>query len=76
MMQPSPPATAPVEPKVRWASIAAFAVGLVVALLNAVQDNPGVMEPLPKWAQGLILALAPALVTFLAGYTAPHMSRR
>lgn len=65
----------PVESKVKWASAAAFAAGAGVAVLNAVQDSPGVLEPLPKWAQALILALAPTLVTFLSGYSAPHTQR-
>jgi hypothetical protein len=67
--------TAPVESKVKWASVLAFAAGVVVAILNAVQDTPGLLDPLPKWAQGLILAIAPALVAFLGGYTAPHTRR-
>ena len=64
-----------VESKVKWSAVAAFAAGLVVALLNAVQDNPGVLEPLPGWAQFLVITLAPGLVTFLAGYAAPHTRR-
>lgn len=64
-----------VEHKVKWSTLATFAAGLAVAILNALQDNPGALDPLPKWAQGLILALAPALVAFLAGYRAPHTTR-
>ena len=66
---------APVESKVKWASVLAFAAGIVVAILNAVQDSPGMLGSLPAWAQALILAIAPALVTFLGGYAAPHTSR-
>lgn len=69
------PTPAPVESKVKWASIAAFVAGVVVAVLNTVQDNPGLLSALPKWAQALIIAIAPALVTFLAGYAGPHTSR-
>lgn len=72
MTQPTP---APVESKVKWASVAAFVAGVLVAVLNTVQDNPGLIAALPKWAQALIIAIAPALVTFLSGYAAPHTSR-
>lgn len=72
MSQPTPQ---PVESKVKWATAATFVAGVLVAVLNVVQDNPGLLEPLPKWAQALVIALAPALVTFLAGYAAPHTRR-
>lgn len=65
----------PVESKVKWSTTAALVAGLVVAMLTAVQDNPGVLGPLPKWAQVLVLAFGPALVTFLSGYAAPHTTR-
>lgn len=65
-----------VESKVKWSAAAMFVVGAIVAALNAVQDNPSLLSPLPDWAQTLIIAIAPALVTFLAGYAAPHTVRR
>lgn len=68
--------SAPVEPKVKWASVAAFLAGVLVAVLNTVQDNPGLIDGLPKWAQAIVIAIAPALVTFLAGYAAPHAARQ
>ncbi len=64
-----------VEKKVKASTVAAFIVGALIAALNAVQDNPDVLGPLPTWAQTLIIALAPPLVVFLGGYAAPHTHR-
>ncbi len=64
-----------IESKVKASAVAAFVVGAVLAALNAVRDNPDLLGPLPTWAQTLIIALAPALITFLGGYAAPHTRR-
>lgn len=64
-----------VESKVKWSAVAAFVAGVVVAILNAVQDNPDLLGSMPTWAQTVIIALAPALLAFLGGYAAPHTAR-
>ena len=64
-----------VETKVKAATWMSFAAGLALAILTAVQDNPGVMAPLPKWLQVVLLALVPAVATFLAGWSAQHTAR-
>lgn len=64
-----------VESKVKASAVAAFVIGALIAALNAAQDNPDLLGSLPTWAQTLIIAVAPALVTFLSGYAAPHTRR-
>lgn len=66
---------APVEAKVKASTWSALAAGMVLAVVNAVQDQPGILGPLPEWAQFLILAVLPPLAVFLAGYAAPHTPR-
>lgn len=66
---------APVESKVKAATAVSFAVSLVVVLLNAVVGNSQLLHPLPSWLQGLVIAVAPPLATFLAGWAAPHTPR-
>lgn len=66
---------APVEAKVKASTWSALAAGMALAVVNAVQDQPGILEPMPGWAQFLILAVLPPLAVFLAGYAAPHTPR-
>lgn len=68
-------ANAPVEAKVRSATAATFIVSLVLAVLNSVVANNSLLGPLPGWLQAIVLALAPALVTFLSGWSAAHTPR-
>lgn len=69
------PTEAPVEKKVTVATIAAFVVGVLIAILNAVQANPDLLGGLPTWLQSLLLVLIPTLATFGGGYLAPHTPR-
>lgn len=67
-------ANAPVEAKVKASTAATFVVSLLVAVLNAVADST-LLQPLPSWLQGPVIALAPAAVTFLSGWLAEHTPR-
>jgi hypothetical protein len=67
-------ATAPVETKVKSATAATFVVSLLIAVLNGVADD-SLLKPLPAWLQALLLAVAPAAVTFLSGWSAAHTPR-
>lgn len=67
--------SAPIETKVKAATAASFVVGIVVAVLNGVTADASLLGPLPTWAQSVILALAPAAVTFLSGWQAKHTPR-
>ncbi len=64
-----------VETKVKAATGASLAVGVVIAVLNAVVGNANLLGPLPQWPQSVILALAPAALTFLSGWQARHTPR-
>lgn len=66
---------APVETKVKASTAATFAVSLLAMLLNAVVGNSQLLHPLPAWLQGLVIAVAPPLATFVAGWAAPHTPR-
>lgn len=66
---------APIEAKVKATTSATFIMSLLAMMLNAVVADSSLLHPLPAWAQGLIIAVAPPLATFLAGYAAPHTPR-
>lgn len=63
----------PVETKVTAASLAAYggSAGLL-AVLTAVQDNPGLVAALPNWVEPFVLAAIPAALTFVSGWYAKH----
>lgn len=66
---------APIEAKVKAATAGSFVVSLLIAVLNAVSTDHGILGSLPQWLQGVVIAVVPTLVTFLAGFQAPHTSR-
>jgi VIT1/CCC1 family predicted Fe2+/Mn2+ transporter len=66
---------APVEQKVKAATSATFVVSLVIAVLNAVVADDSLLQPLPSWLQPVVIALVPAAVTFLSGWSAAHSPR-
>lgn len=63
------------ELKVIAATAASAAVGVVVAVLNAVGADPGLLGGIPAVAEFVIVALVPPVVAFLGGYAAPHTDR-
>ena len=68
-------ANAPVEAKVKASTGAAFAVSLVLAVLNEAVADHSLLGPLPYWVQAIIIAGAPPAITFLAGWQARHTPR-
>lgn len=64
-------ATVGVAPKVTWTTAAAGVLGLTIAALNGLQQNPALLAFLPPWAQWGVLTLLPPLFVALAGYQAP-----
>lgn len=66
---------APVETKVIAATVVTLALSVTAAMLNAVQANPDLLGDLPTWAQTVLILLVPPLLTFIAGYHAPHTNR-
>ncbi|GAA4999449.1 holin [Streptomyces siamensis] len=66
---------APVEAKVKAATSATFVVSLLLAVLNSVVADDSLLQPLPSWLQPVVIAVAPAAVTFLSGWQASHTPR-
>jgi hypothetical protein len=72
--QPPPPPAA-VEAKVIASTAASLVIAAVVAVLNAVQTDHTLLGGLPVLVQTVLLVLVPPLLTFAAGYQAPHTRR-
>lgn len=64
-----------IETKAVIATFASLAASVTVAVLTAVQGDPQVLVGLPGWAQFLLMAAAPPVVTALGAYAAPHTPR-
>lgn len=58
------------SPKMVAATVASALVGVVVAVLNALQENPTLLGGLPVWAQSLVLIVIPPLLAGLAAFQA------
>lgn len=64
-----------IELKVIASTAATFAVSLILAILNAVQDNHALLGSVPSALQFVILVAIPSAVTFLGGFLAKHTPR-
>jgi cytochrome bd-type quinol oxidase subunit 2 len=76
---PVPNSTGKIEPKVQWATIATYVVGvLALALVNLLTANQNelLIEALPDWLEAFIIPIVPALTTLVVGYNARHQWRR
>lgn len=60
-----------VERKVTVATVVAGVLGGVLAVLNAIQANPGLIAGLPKSVQSVIFIAVPLVLVFTAGYMVP-----
>lgn len=58
------------SPKMVAATAATTLVGIVVAILNALQENPSLFGALPTWLQSLLLVVIPPLLAGFASYQA------
>lgn len=67
--------SAPVEKKVTAATLTAGGVGVILAILTWVQDNPGLLSGLPNWLEGLLYVILTPVMVYVAGYSAPHTPR-
>lgn len=67
--------TAPVETKVKAATGAALAIGVVIAFLNWTEANSQLLGALPSWLQAALAMAVPPLLTFLSGWQAAHTPR-
>ena len=58
------------SPKMIAASAASTAVGIVVALLNALQADASLLGDLPPWLQFVLITAIPPLLAGFAAYQA------
>lgn len=68
----------PIEPKVKWASIAMYVSGaLLMALVTLLTDNDNalLLAVLPDPVEIFVLPLVPTLAGLVAGYAAKHQWR-
>lgn len=72
---PAPDGTYPVAPKVKWSTAATY-LGLLVlmAVLTGLRDGE-LLSFAPDWIATIFGPILPALITFVAGYAAPHQPR-
>jgi len=57
-----------IEVKVVASSAATLLAGITIAVLNALQADSLLLATLPPWAQFAILAAAPPMLAFAAGF--------
>lgn len=72
-VEPGPPAgpRKVIEAKVVVAALVTLLASLAAALLNALVADYELLGRLPPWLQFVIIAGAPPVATFLAGYAKP-----
>ena len=56
------------EVKVVAASAGALVVGVVLALVIGLQENPAVIAGLPPWAQFIVITILPPVAAWLGGF--------
>lgn len=77
LIEPDVPAEPPrdvsrvIEWKVVIAALVTLLASVAFAVLNAVLADSSILGGLPGWLQFLILAAAPPVLAFLAGYRVP-----
>jgi hypothetical protein len=64
------PHTIGISPKALWPTVAMGLVGIIISVLNGVQENPSMLGALPTWLQSLILLIVPPVIVFLSAYAA------
>src|SRR5689334_18352489 len=76
-VSPEPVNTSKVEPKVAWASLASYLVGVIVlAVVNALDENTTLLtDAVPDAFEPFLMPLLWALPTLIAGYMAKHQWR-
>ncbi|MFD9903943.1 holin [Streptomyces sp. NPDC059063] len=66
---------APVETKVTVAAVTSYVTSAFMLVGLAVLDDGRLVEMLPDWLSPFVMAVAPALLTFRAGWQARHTPR-
>ena len=75
MRQSIAASSGPIEAKVTSSTLTATGLGILLAILNSIDDNPNMIGSLPVWLQSLILAVIPGLAVFISGYATSHTPR-
>lgn len=66
----------PIEKKVTWGSVGAYLGGIaIMAVLNAVSSDGGLVSALPDWLEVFVIPVVPAMVAFISGWIAKHTPR-
>lgn len=66
----------PVETKVKVTSTMTYLCTVaLLAVLQAVSDDPNMLSPLPDWAEVPLVAILPTVIVLLAGIGAKHTPR-
>lgn len=63
------------ELKVKAMTAVTALVSIGIAVLNDVQTDNSLLGGVPAFAQGVILAVVPTVVVFLAGWNTAHTPR-
>lgn len=76
IVNPEPDNTSKVEPKVKWATIGTYLLGVVaLAIFNGVTDSTLLVDVMPDWLEPFVLPIVPAIGAAIAGYSANHQWR-
>jgi uncharacterized membrane protein len=67
---PTPVETVGYSPKMLVATVMAGLLGIVVAVLNSVQEHPELLGSLPVPVQSALIALVPPVLAGIAAYRA------
>jgi len=64
-----------IELKAIAGGVVSLLVGVALAALNGFEANSQLLGSIPAWAQALLVAIVPPIVTFLGAYSAKHTPR-
>jgi hypothetical protein len=59
------------SPKAIASGLSGLVIGVLVAVLDAVQGNVELLGGLPEWVQVVLLAAIPAVIAYASAYVAP-----
>lgn len=60
-----------IEIKVILSTVGTLVASMILAIMNAVSDNPSLLSRLPFWLQFVLITIIPPVIAFLTGYLTP-----
>jgi len=60
-----------IEIKVVLSTAGTLVASMILAIINAVSDNPSLLSGLPLWLQFVLITIIPPIIAFLTGYVTP-----